>query len=820
MQNLLQDLRYGLRTIRKSPGFAAAAIVVLALGIGANTAIFSVVNAVLLQPLPFPHAEQLVQIWHTPPQKSFPGMKEFAVSAANYLDWQAQNHVFQNVSLYTYGAYNLSGNGEPQFIPARKVTADFFKVLGAEPLLGRTFSDEDDRPGHERVAVLSEAFWRSQFAADRSIVGRTIQLDNAAYTVIGVMRSKFQFPVTSDPEDAPKLWTPLALTNTEAAVRGEHHYAVIGRLRPGVTLQQAQAEMDTISRRLEQQYPEDDRGWGAEVKPLREELVGDVRTPLLILLGAVALVLLIACANAANLVLARTVSRQKEIAVRSALGASRSRLVGQVVSETVVLSLAGGLLGLLIAHFGAKLIVAFFASKLPRATNIGLDGSVLAFTLTVSLLTGILAGLLPALRLSRVNVNDALKQGTRTSSDASGNRTRGLLVVSEVALSLMLLIGAGLLIRSLWILRQVDPGFDPHNVLAVIPSISATVFPEPSQEIAFYDQVLNRIRTLPGVEAAAAIDSLPLNGGGSNQPVQLEGRPVQAMADQPEVGVRLISPGYLHTMHIPLIRGRDFGEQETPQSPGAVLISALMAKRLWPGEDPIGKHVTMYFFPDKVREVVGIVGDVKDAGLNDSQPQSMLYLPLNHLTTPRLGGWRSFPMWIVVRTQSNAAGITAAVKNAIREVNAGLPVRYSANMEDFVSTSLSQQRFNMLLLVSFAGLALLLAAVGIYSVLAYTVKRRVREIGIRMALGAQTSDVIRLVVGEGMRPTMIGVVAGIIGALALGRVVSSLLYGVKPSDITTVGVVSALLIGVALAATVIPAYRATRVEPVSTLREE
>jgi len=820
MQTVVQDFRYGLRTIRKSPGFAAAAVVVLALGIGANTAIFSVVNAVLLQPLPFPHPEQLVQIWHTPPQKSFPGMKEFAVSAANFLDWQAENHVFQNVSLYTGGSYNLSGNGEPQFIRGRKVTSDFFTVLGAEPLLGRTFVADDDHPGHEQVAILSESFWRNQFGADRNIVGRTITLDGAGFTVIGVMRSKFQFPLTSDPEYAVKLWTPLAMTDTQRAVRAEHHYAVIGRLRPGVSLQQAQAEMDTISQRLEQQYPEDDRGWGAEVKPLHEELVGDVRTPLLVLLGAVALVLLIACANAANLVLARTVSRQKEIAVRSALGASRLRLVRQVISETAVLSLAGGLVGLLIAHFGVKLIVAFFATKLPRSSDIGLDGYVLGFTLAVSLLTGFLAGLVPALRLSGVNVNEALKQGTRTSSDASGTRTRGVLVVSEVALSLMLLIGAGLMIRSLWILRQVDPGFDPHNVFATIPSISSTVFPEPSQQIAFYNQVLDRVRTLPGVESAAAIDSLPLNGGGSNQPVQLEGRPVQAMADQPEVRVRLISTGYLRTMHIPLIRGRDFGEQETPQSPGAVLISESMAKRLWPGEDPIGKHVTMYFLPDKVREVVGIVGDVKDLGLDDSRSQGMLYLPLKHLTTPRMGGWRSFSMWIVVRTHSNSAGIGTAVTNAIHQMNSGLPVIYSANMEDFVSTSLSQQRFNMLLLATFAGLALLLAAVGIYSVLAYSVKRRVREIGIRMALGAQTSDVVRLVVAEGMKPTVTGLIAGIAGALALGRLLSSLLYGVKPSDAATFASVSVVLVSVALLASAIPAYRATRVEPVSTLREE
>lgn len=819
MHNLLQDFRYGLRTLRKNPGFAAAAILVLALGIGANTAIFSVVNAVLLRPLPFAHPEQLVQIWHTPPQKSFPGMKEFAVSAANYLDWQAQNHVFEHTAIYTWGAYNLTGRGEPVFITARRVSSDFFAVLQAEPLLGRVFVPEEDHPGRDRVVVLSETFWRNQFAADPNIVGQDINLDGEAYRVIGVMRARFQFPITSDPSFAVKLWAPLAMTDRERAVRAEHHYAVIGRLRSGVTVQQAQAELDTISHRLEQEYPADDNGWGAVVIPLREELVGDVRTPLLVLLGAVALVLLIACANAANLVLARTISRQREIAVRSALGASRTRVVRQVLCETVVLSLVGGALGLLIAHFGVKLIVAFFASKLPSAAAISLDASVLAFTFSVALLTGIVAGLLPAIRLSRVNVNEALKQGNRTSSDAASNRTRGLLIVSEVALSLMLLIGAGLMIRSLWMLRNVDPGLDPHNVLALDPAISRTAFPQPQQQIAFYSQVLQSIRALPGIESAGVIDSIPLDNGGSVQPVQLEGHPVQAMADQPEVSVRLVSPGYLRAMHIPLLRGRDFNEQDNADNPATVLINQAMAKRLWPNEDPLGRHVTMYFFPDKVREVVGIVGDVKDEGLNKPAPAT-LYMPLGQLTAGATAAWRSFPLWIVVRTSSQPSSAAPEVIHAIHELNASLPIQEVNTMEDFVMNSVSQQRFNMLLLASFAGLALVLAAVGIYSVLAYTVRRRVREIGIRMALGAQTSDVVRLIVSEGMKPTAIGLLAGIAGALALGRVISSLLYGVRPSDFATFASVCFVLLSVALAASLVPAYRATRVEPVSTLREE
>ena len=819
MQNVLQELRYGLRTLNRSRAFAIAAVLVLALGIGANTAIFSVVNAVLLRPLPFPQPDQLVQIWHTPPQTSFPGMKEFAVSAANYLDWAAQNHVFQQISIYSWSHYNLTGKGDPQFISARGVSSEFFSVLQAEPMIGRVFSRDEDQPGHNQVAILSESFWRNQYAADRAIVGQDISLDGAAYRVIGVMPAKFQFPITSDPVDAAKIWTPLAMTDKERVVRGEHHYSVIGRLKPGVSIQQAQAEMDTISRRLEQEYPADDKGWGAVVKPLREELTGEVRTPLLVLLGAVALVLLIACANVANLVLARIVSRQREIAVRSALGASRIRLLRQIVCETVVLSAVGGLLGLLIAHFGVQLIVAFLASKLPRASAITVDGSVLAFTLAVSLAAGILAGLVPAFRLCNVNVSEALKQGTRTSSDAGGNRTRGVLVVSEVALSLMLLIGAGLLIRTLWALRQVDPGLDPHNVVAVIPSISRTTFPLPAQEIAFYRELMDKVKALPGVDSAAVIDDIPL-GGGSNQPIQIEGRPVQAMADQPEVSVRMSSPGYFHTMHIPLLMGRDFGDQDTPDSPATIIISQSLAQRFWPNEDPVGKRLTLTFFPGKIREIVGVVGDIKDRGLDSAEPAAMLYVPLAQLTFPPTVTWHSFPIWLMVRAHSDAASITPATINAIHQLKADLPIGDVVTMENFIANTLSQQRFNMLLLAVFAGVALLLAAIGIYSVLAYTVRRRVREIGIRMALGAQTLDVVRMVISEGMRPTALGVAIGVAGALALGRFISTLIYGVKPTDLETFTAVSLLLVLVSFLASVIPAYRATRVEPVTTLRDE
>jgi predicted permease len=588
-----------------------------------------------------------------------------------------------------------------------------------------------------------------------------------------------------------------------------------------VDFKQAQAEMKTISARLELQYPEDDKGWGAVALPLRDDLVSDVRPALLVLLGAVAFVLLIACANIANLVLAKTFARKKEIAIRTALGASTSRVLSQVLSETVLLALGGGVLGLVLAHFGIRLIVASLADKLPRSAEIALDSRVLGFTLITSLFTGVVAGLLPALRLIKTDLNEALKQGLgRTDADSGGQRARSMLVVSEVALSLILLIGAGLMLRSLWQLRAVDPGFDPHHVLTMTVSVPATKFPVPALQVSFFDQVLQRVRALPGVESASVIDNLPLGGGGSHQPIAIEGRPAVPMSEQPEVDVRLISAGYLSAMRIPLLRGRDINDADAAGRPTVVLINASMANRLWPHEDPIGKHLTLSFFPDAVREIVGVVADTKLDSLDESRDTATLYFPLDQVSAPDGGGWRSFGMSLAVRTTSNPAGAVSAVTNAVHQIDRDAPVLDIQSMDDLINDSLSPQRFNMLLLGAFAGLALLLAAVGIYSVLSYSVRRRVREIGIRMALGAQARDVLRLIVIEGMQPTLIGLAIGLAGALALGRVLANLIYGVKPTDPITFGAVSALLASVGLFASIIPAYRATRVEPMKTLRDE
>jgi predicted permease len=820
-ETLLQDLRYGARTMLRSPGFTVTAVLALALGIGANTAIFSVVNAVLLRPLPYDQPDRLLQVWHTPPQKSFPGVPTFAVSPANFLDWRKQSHSFEGMSAYGFGRYTLTGSGHPEAIRMAAATVGLFSILHAQPLLGRGFLDGEDEPGREHEVVLSYGLWRSHFAGDPDVVGKNIQLNGQTFAVIGVMRPEFDFPIFSDPGSRTQMWKPLAWTDQERAIRGDHNYGVIARLKDGVTLHQAQAELDALSNRLAQDYPNDNRGWGAIAVPLRDDLVGDVRPALLILLGAVALVLLIACANVANLVLARALSRRKEVAVRTALGATCRRLLQQAVSETLLLAFAGGALGLLFAHYSLILMVKFLEQWLPRAGEIALDGWVLAFTLGISLLTGFAAGLLPALGMAKADLNQALKQGLgRTAADSGGGRARNVLVVSEVALSLMLLIGAGLLIRSLWVLHSVNPGFDPHGVVTLNVSVPTGKFAAPAQQINYYGRVLDRVRSLPGVQSAGLIDSLPLSDDGSHQPIALEGRPAAAMADLPEVEVRLISPGYMVAMRIPLLNGREIDDADAAGRAGAVLISESMAKSFWPNQDPIGKRLTLYFFPELTRVVVGVVADVKISTMNETQAEPTLYYPLAQMAAARGENWNSFGMNLAVRTNAASLRVVPAITGSIREIDAEVPLLNIRTMDDAVTASLSPARFTMLLLGAFAGLALLLAVMGIYSVMSYSVSRRTNEIGIRVALGANRSDVLLLMVRQALLLALIGSVIGIVGALALSRLMASQLYGVRPTDPITFVTVAALLMIVSLAASYIPARRAMRVDPVTALRYE
>ena len=804
MGTVIQDVRQGFRRIRKNPGFAAVTIGVLALGIGANTAIFSVVNAVLVKPLPFPDSQRLVSVPHVPPPEIFPGHKTFSVSPANYFDWKAENDVFENMCILAPGSVTLTGLGPPEPIRAAFASADFFSVLGVRPLAGRLFAPGDDEPGRY-VAVLSEELWKRRFGGDPAAVGRTFVADAHTYTIVGVL------PAGRGYYSSARLWLPLAFRPSEKAIRGIHDFDVLARLKPGVSVEAARAQMNAIAARLAARYPEDDKGWGAAVIPLHEILVGDVRPALLVLLGAVAFVLLIACANVANLVLAKTLGRRKEIAVRTALGASRGRIVRKLFVETGLLALGGGAVGLAIARLGTNLITSFLGNRLPRVTEIRVDGAVLLFTLAVSLLTGAFAGAIPAWRLTRANPNDALKQGGRAESDAGSPVLRSALVAVEVALALMLMFGAGLLVRSLGHLSGVDPGFDPKNVLRAQLSIPEQKYPDAESQRRFYQQLLERVRALPGVKSAGAINTLPLTNGGSTQPIAVDGRPAASLSEQPEVAVRVLTPGTLAALRIPLRRGRDFTDADTDKAPPVVLVTESMAKKFWPGEDAVGKRLTLTFYPGVVREIVGVVADVKLLGLARVEPVAALFLP--HGQTPL-----SY-MSLVARTAQDPRLLGPSVDAAVHALDPDLAVVDVGTMEEYLGVSLSEARFNMRMLAVFALLALVLSAVGIYSVLAYSVRSRTREIGIRIALGARGGRVVRMVILQGMRPALIGLAIGITGSLALGRLLGTLLFGVGSTDLVTFALVSTLLAAVALAACALPAWRATRVAPTTALQE-
>lgn len=800
-----RDVRLGVRTLVHSPIFTAVTVLSLALGIGANTAIFSVVNGLLLRPLSYPESERLVDVWHMPPQQSFPGLDRFSVSPANYLDWKAQSTAFEQMAVYGYAGMSLSTSNDPMPLIGAPVSSDFFSVLRTNAMLGRTFTPDEEQPGRDQVVVISHELWQRAFGANPNIVGQTLTLNSRGFTVVGIMPAGFQFPREAE------LWIPLAWDDKERQIRSIHDYLVIARLKQNVSVQQAQAEMSTISSRLEQQYPEENKGWGAVVIPLREDLVGDNRTSLLVLFCAVSFVLLIACANVANLMLARGANRQKEIAVRIALGAGRARLIRQLLTESVLLAGTGGLLGLLLALLGSKMLVQ--VGSLPNTDSIGIDIWTLGFTLLVSFAAGIIIGIMPALQFTRTGVSETLKQGSGRSGGTSlKQHTRKALVISEVALSLVLLIGAGLMIRSFWNLQRVDPGFDTSNALTMSVVLTPIRYSEPNQQLAFLDQALERIRVVPGVVSVGATTTIPLTGGGSTQPFSIEGRPAGAIAEQPMAQTRYISPDYFRAIGIPLRQGRFFSDQDRDNSVPVVIISEAMARRFWPGENPIGKRLTPSFHHEQgTREIVGVVGDVKSRGL-DSDSSTMMYLPYKQAPRP----FMSF----VVRTASKPETLIQPVSKAIYSIDKEQALTDVQTMEQVLRASLSGRRFNMTLLLTFAAVALLLAAVGVYGVMNYTVTLRRRELGIRMALGAAKMDVLRLVLGQGLTLTLIGVGAGLIAAYALTRLMASLLYGVTATDYLTFGSVSAMLIAVGLAASYVPARRATKVNPTIALRAE
>ena len=807
---LLQDIHFGLRMLAKNPGFAAVAVLTLALGIGANTAIFSVVNAALLRSLPFRDPGRLVYVWSAETARGIP---RSTVSIPDLRDWSEQNRVFEGITGWWSGSYNLVGGSEPQQVNGRVVSANFFDVLGVPASLGRTFTAQAGSGVDDHVIVLSHALWRETFGGNQSVLGRTISLNGQPYTVIGVMSAEF-----SSPEPDVQVWIPWPLDAEAKAARGERFLEVMARLKPGVSRESAQADMATISSRLAGEYAED-KGVSTYLVPAQEQITGNVRQALWILLGAVGLVLLIACANLANLLLSLSAAREREFAVRAALGADRSRLVRQSLTETLLLVFLGGVVGVLLAAWVLGYLRVFAAQYLPRAQDIGIDFRVLGFTLGVTLLTGMVTGFFPAISFYRGKLADSLKEGTRgVVAGVQGRRLRNLLAVSEVAFALMLLVGAGLLAASFRRLHAVNPGFNSDRVLTCAISLPESKYNNPLI-VSFFAQLLERIRTLPGVTAAGATMTLPLRNpnGGYWTGLNVEGRPAVTRESIPVVNMIQVTPGYFRAMGIPILKGRLFIDQDnTVESPKVAIVNATIARRYFADIDPIGRHIR---FGESTREpwitIVGVVGDAALQSLADPRfPQ--VYVPHGQGT----GGGPAGNMELVLRTAADPLTLAAAVRAQVHEIDKDQSVAEMRTLDQVVSASLAQPRMNTLLLGGFAVLAFFLAVVGLYGVMAYSVAQRTREIGIRMALGASGGAMLRLIVKQGVLLAMAGIGLGLVGALGLTRFMASLLYGVRPTDPTTFMVVSLALLGVAAFAAYIPARHATKVDPMVALRNE
>jgi putative ABC transport system permease protein len=808
METLLQDVRYGFRMLGKAPAFTAVAVITLALGIGANTAIFSAVNSVLLKPLAFDQPERVMLIAET-----WRG-QHGSVSAGNFFDWQQQSASFEPMALAQAWSFNFAAGETPERIVGGRVTHDFFSVFRVPPILGRTFVPSEDQPGSERVVVLSERLWRTRFQSDASIVGRTVQLDGSAYTVIGVMPAKFD-PIQS----GEQLWVPIAFTPQGKAQHDEHSYVAVGRLKSGVSVAQAQSEMDAIAHREALKYPQEDSDRGVHVARLDEVLLSSFRLGLYMLLGAVGFVLLIACANIGNLQLVRARGRSKETAIRSALGASPRRLVQQLAIENVVLGLAGGCCGLLTAYCGLGWL-GRVAPDIPRLSDARVDGWAVLFTLGATMLSVLLFGSWAAVRSAFSDSGRALTEGVRGSAVASRDRVRSLLVVSEVALALMLLAGAGLLIRSAWLVSKVNAGFDRSHLLIGRVSLPGARYSGAEQTKNAFLRILEETKRVPGAEIAAIVSNAPLRDAGTNGLVP-EGRPLES-ASAIISRFNLISPEYFRVVRIPLKQGRTFTEADRVDSARVMVISESLARAAFPGENPIGKRIACCEAASDGKpvwkEVVGVVGDIHAWGL-DQEVQPEFYIPVTQ-APGAAWNWIQSSMDIVVRSSIEPAALTNSVRQAVGKVDAGVPLYGTETMEQRVSASLDRSRFNTLLMSVFAAVALLLSAVGIYGVLSYLVAQRTHEIGIRMAIGARREDVLRLVIAHGMKLALIGVSIGVVGALLTSQLLSSLLFGIKPTDFITMFGVSCLLVVVAMLASFVPARRAAGVDPMVALRYE
>jgi len=802
MKTLLKDLAYGARMLRKSPGFTAAAVATLALGIGANTAIFSVVNGVLLRPLQYADADRLVMIWENNHAK---GWDTFSVAPANFVDWRQQAKSFAGLIAAGGASFTLTGADEPELLEGARVSADLFSVLGMQPMLGRGFLPEEDVPGKNHVVVLGHGLWQRRFGGDPAVVGRGIVLGGEPYTIVGVAAPEFTFR-------GADLYAPIAFSAEELSHRGSHYTIVVGRLASGATLAAAQTEMDGIADRLRAQYPDSNAGWGTSVISLQEQVVGGVRPALLMLLGAVAFVLLICCANVANLLLARGVGRHREIAIRAALGAGRARIVRQLLTESVLLAAIGGGLGVLLAAWGIDLLQAANPDSVPRLRAIGMDTSVAGFTVGLSLLTGLLFGLYPALQASRSDLSGALKEGGRTGEAGVGRRrARSALVVSEVALALVLLIGAGLMLRSFDRVLHVAPGFRPEHVLTLATDLPAARYAQPEQRVGFYRDMVERLRVIPGVEAAAAVTYPPLSGGDLLYSFQIEGRPQSPDGIDPSANYAAVTSDYFRVLGIPLLRGRAFSEQDSGSGAAVAIIDETFARRFFPGEDPIGKRVLITNSNSAWREIVGVVGSVTHYAL-ESGPTLAIYEPHAQNPVPE--------MTIVLRTPSDPAGVVGAAKAAFHAVDPMQPVASIRTMEEVLSAAVAPRRFPLVLIVVFAGVALVLALLGLSGVIAYTVSQRTHEIGVRLALGACRSDVVHMIVRQGARLVLVGIGTGVVASLLLTQLATKLLFGVSATDPATFTVVPLLLAGAALLASWLPARRAAKVDPMSALRAE
>jgi putative ABC transport system permease protein len=801
MDTLLRDIRYGFRSLWKRPGFTLVALIALALGIGANTAIFSLVNAVLVQPLPFSDPDRLVWAWGRFRQ----GTERASVAPGDFVDYRNQNTSFEQFAAFFSIQFpiNLTGSGEPERLNSAGVTGNYFQAMGVNAALGRTFVLENEKAGNDQVAVLSHKLWQSRFGGDPNIVNKTIVLDGKSCLVLGVMPNQFNFP------QGTEIWVPMNFDSSPGMKQRKAHFLrPVGRLKPGVTLAQAQADTDGIAARLEEQFPDTNNGCSIKLVSLRDQLVGNTRPTLFILLGAVGFVLLIACANVANLLLVRAAARQKEIALRTALGASRIRIIRQMITESVLLALMGGALGTVLALWGVDLLVAVSGDNLPPTAQVRIDATVLGFTLGVSLLTGVLFGLAPALRTMRVNLTNSLKEGGRSVGEGvQRNLTRSILIVAESAVAVVLLIGAGLLIRSLIKLQNTSPGFESKNVLTMRLDLPEIKYPSAEKTGGFFKQLETRINGLPGVEGTGMITELPLSGQPNDIPFLVDGRPRESQNFGADF--RFVNANYFQTMRIPLLRGRNFTEMEVSKSSKVIIISDLLAKEAFPNEDPLGRRLLVANGDFGSFEIVGVVGDIRHREL-ESEPLPAMYMPSFERT------W----MNIVIRSQGDPGYLAAAVRKEVKAIDPDQPVAAVKPMDDWLAVSTSSHRYRTLLLALFALIALVLASTGIYGVMSYSVTQRTHEIGVRMALGARRVDVLKLVVRQGMFLVVIGLVLGILGAIALTRVMSSVLYEITPKDPVTFVVVALFLPVVALVACYIPARRATKVDPLVALRYE